>query len=213
MAAIIGTNVTVEVQKTLGSAITVSAITKASPGVATAAAHGLANGDVVVFTIAAGMVELDRQAVRVANITTDTFELEGLDTSAYSTYSAGTCKEVTVWSTLANATNFSMPDPTPAKIDTTRLIDKSKQYVYGLPDAPDGSIATLFQPTLEAVTLIKAATKAHTDMVLRVSFSGGEKTITNSQVSGGSGFDLQPNAAATASIAFTPQGDVMHYAS
>lgn len=211
--AIIGTNVLVEVQKTLGSPLTVSSVTKANPGVASSTLHGLSNGDVVVFTVTAGMVELDKQAVRVANVTTDTFELEDLDTTLYSTWSSGTAKEVTVWSTLSNATNVSMPDPTPAKIDTTRLIDKAKQYVFGLPDAPDGSIQSLFQPTLEAVTLIKAATKNHTDMVMRINFAGGEKTIFNSQVSGGAGFDLQPNAVATAAIAFTPQGDVMHYAS
>ena len=211
--AILGTNVKVEVQKTLGSALTVTALTLANPGVATSTAHGLANGDVVVFSVTAGTVELHQQAVRVANVAANTFELEGLDTTDYSTWSSGTATEVTVWSTLSNAQNFSMPNPAPAKIDITTLIDKSKQYAYGLPDAPDGTISGLFSPVLEAVTLIKAATKANDTLAFRVTFAAGEKVIFNANVSGGPGFDLQPNAAATAPISFTPQKDVMFYSS
>jgi len=211
--AIIGTNVRVEIQDTLGSPITVTALTKATEGVATATAHGLTGGDVIVFSVSDGMVELDKQAVRVKTApTTDTFTLEGLDTSAYSTWVSGTATEVTAFQILSNATNITMPNPTPAKIDITRLIDKVKQYAYGLPDAPDGSIASLFQPTLAAVAEIKAATKANTTLVFKITFASGEKTIFNALVSGGSGFELGQNAAATAVISFTPQGDVQHYA-
>ena len=56
----IGTNVTVEVENTLATGLAVSAITKANPGVATATGHSLNNGDVVVFDVNAGMVELVR---------------------------------------------------------------------------------------------------------------------------------------------------------
>lgn len=213
MQAIIGTNVTVEVQQTLDSAKTVSGLTKANPGVATSTAHGFSNGDVVVFTVTAGMVELDGQAVRVANVTTNTFELEGLDTSAYSTWSAGTCKEITAFQTLAAAQNISMPNPAPPKIDVTTLIDKTKQYQYGLPEAPDGTISGLFNPGGTAEGLIKAATKANTPLTFRLTFSDSRKAIFNANVSGGTGFDLQPNAAATAQVSFTPVKDVMYYAS
>lgn len=214
MSAIIGTNAKVEVQQTLGSPVTVSAVTLASPGVATATSHGFANGDVVLFSVAGGTVELDQQAVRVANITTNTFELEGLDTSAYTAWTAGTVKKVTAFSTLSSAQDVTMPNPTPAKIDVTTLIDTAKQYVYGLPDAPDGSITGLFNPGGTAEGLIYAATNTNATMVFRLSFSGGTKhSIFNANVSGGQGFSMATNAAATATIAFTPLKKVMHYAS
>lgn len=213
MTAIIGTNVRVEVQQTLGSALTVSAVTKANPGVASSTAHGLSNGDVVVFTVSAGMVELDGQAVRVANVTADTFELEGLNTSSYSTFTAGTAKEVTAFQTLSSAQNISMPNPAPTKIDTTTLIDTVKQYTYGLPEAPDGNITGLFNPGGTAEGLIITATNANTALAFRVTFAGGQKTVFAANVSGGEGFDLQPNAAATSTIAFTPKKRVIHYAS
>lgn len=211
MPAIIGTNVKVEVEQTLAVAVTITAITKANPGVATAAAHGYANGDVVKFTVTAGMVELDSQAVRLANITANTFELEGIDTTSFSTFTAGTAKKVSVWQTYASAQNISMPDVAPAKLDITTLIDSSKQYAYGLPDAPDGSISGLFNPGGTAESLLKAATKTNTALAFRVTFSGGQKTIFNANVSGGSGFDMQANAVAQAKTSFTPLKSVLHY--
>lgn len=209
--AYLGYNVKVEVQKTLGANIAVTALTLANPGVATAASHGLTNGDVIKFSVTAGTVQLHEQAVRVANVTVNTFDLEGINTTGYDAWSSGNVAKVTAWATLSNATNISMPDGQPTKIDTTTLIDKSKQYEYGLPDAPDGSISALFDPTLEAVTLIKTATKANNKLAFRITFAGGQKSIFNAAVVGGSGFDLQPNAAATATIGFTPARDVLYY--
>lgn len=210
--ALIGINVKIEVEKTLGSALTVSGVTKANPGVATSTSHGLANGDVVVFNVTAGMVELGGQAVRVANVTTNTFELEGLDTTDYSDWTSGTAQEVTNWETLGNAQSVSMPNPTPEKIDITTLIDKNKQQTFGLPEAPDGSINGLYQPELAGVQEIKAATKANEDRAFRITWAGGQINIFNALVSGGQGFELQQNQAATAPISFTPVKDVMFYA-
>lgn len=211
--AIIGTNITVSVEKTLSSPVTVTGVTLASEGVVTAPAHTFAHGEVVKFTVTAGMVELDGQACRIKAVTTNGFTLEGLDTTDYSAWSAGTVVNVAAWATLSNAQTVSMPNPAPAKIDITTLIDKSKQYAYGLPDAPDGSFNGLFNPTLEAVTLIKTATKDNAALAFRIAFAGGEFAIFNANVSGGSGFDLPANAAATATIAFTPVKDVQFYAS
>jgi hypothetical protein len=211
--AILGTNVTLSVQQTLDSALTVTAVTKASPGVATSAAHGLSNGDIVVFTVAGGMVQLDGQAVRVANVATNTFELEGLDTTDYDTFTAGTCQQVTAFQTLSSAQNVTMPNPAPNKIDITTLIDKQKQYAYGLSDAPDGSITGLFNPTGTAEGLIRTATKGNDEMVMKIVFASGLTAVFNANVSGGQGFDLQTNAAATSTVSFTPVRDVMYYAS
>lgn len=209
----IGTNMTVQVEQTAETPLAVTALTKADPGVATSTTHGLANGDIVLFAVSAGMVELDGQAVRIANVTTDTFELEDLDTTDYTTWTAGTAAEISAFHTLSNAQSVTMPNPTPERIDITALIDKSKQYAYGLPDAPDGSIAGLYDPANAGVIAIKDATKANGDLVFKISWAGGQFTIFNALVSGGTGFDLAQNAAATAPISFTPVKDVMDYAS
>ena len=162
-----------------------------------------------------GMVELDGQMCRVANSTTNTFELEGIDTSSYTALvaSSTTFKKITAFSTLSNATNLTMPDGQPAKLDATRLISKRKEYLFGLPDAPDGSITTLYDPQVTAVSKIKAATLANTTLGIRVTWSNGYKTIFNAYVSGGQGFEASQNAVVTANISFTPVGQLIEFTS
>lgn len=74
----------------------ITAITQASPGVVTRAAHGLSNGQRVILSGIVGMTELNGQEVQVRNVTADTFELflpiavtTALSTSAYTAYSSG----------------------------------------------------------------------------------------------------------------------------
>lgn len=212
--AIIGTNIRVEVEQTLGSAVTVQSVSQANPGVAGATAHGFSAGDVVKFFVAGGMVELDGQAVRVAaNVSpTNNFNLDGLDTSSYSAWTAGTVKKVTAFQTLSSAQSVTMPNPQPNKIEITTLIDKTRQYAYGLPEAPDGSITTLFNPGGVAEGLIDSATTLNTPLAFRITFAGTQKTVFNANVSGGAGFELGTNAAATGTISFTPLRKIMHYA-
>ncbi len=211
----IGTNMAVYVEQTAEAAYTnISAITTADPGVVTTGtAHGLTTGDVLKFSVSAGMVELDGQLVRITTTATDTFSLESLDTSDYSTFTAGSYQEISAWHTLSNAQSASMPDGTPTKIDITTLIDKSKQYAYGLPDAPDGTISGLYDPANAGVVAIKAATKSNSALAFKIAWAGGQYTYFNANVSGGSGFELAQNDAAKSTISFTPVKDVMDYAS
>lgn len=215
LAALIGTNMNVQVQNTVDTAITdASAITQASPGeVTTASPHGLSNGDIVVFNTVVGMVELEGQAVRVASVASTTFELEGLDTTDYSAFTSASFQEVTAFHTINTAQSVTMPDTAPNKIDITTLIDKVKQIAFGLPEAPDGSMTGLYDPANAGVAAIKAATKANEDLVFKVNWAGGQTTLFNALVSGGSGFDLTQNDAAKQTISFTPVKDVMYYAS
>ena len=98
----IGTNMTVQVESVAETAFTnISGITKADPGeVTTATAHGLSTGDILKFAASAGMVELDGQLTRITTTATNTFTLESLDTTDYSTFTAGSYEEISAWHTL-----------------------------------------------------------------------------------------------------------------
>lgn len=215
MDAIIGVNAKVEIQDTIGTPIAVTAVDVNTAGTAvatTSGAHGYSNGDVVFFTVSEGMVELDGQAVRIANASGSNFDLEGLDVSTYSAWTTGTVTKVTSFQTLASAQNVTAPNPTPNKLDKTVLLDKSKQYVFGLQDAPDGSITGLFNPGGGAEQLIFAATGINGSLVMRCDWSGGTKhSLWNAFVSGGEGFNMAVNQVATATISFTPIKRMMHY--
>ena len=69
--------------------IPISAITKANPAVVTAKKHGFSNGNLVILEDVVGMTQVNNVCYSVANATTDTFELSGIDSSAYGTYTSG----------------------------------------------------------------------------------------------------------------------------
>ena len=70
-------NVAVAMQSALGSDLSITAITKANPGVVTtSAAHGLSNGDFVVLSVQ-GMYQVNDRAFRVTATSGSTFTLEG----------------------------------------------------------------------------------------------------------------------------------------
>jgi len=74
---------------------TITAITKANPAVVTATSHGYSDGDHVWINSVVGMTEVNSRRFTVANKTTNTFELSGVASGSYTTYSsAGTAEKV-----------------------------------------------------------------------------------------------------------------------
>lgn len=67
----------------------ITGVTQANPGVVTVVGHGLSNGDHVWIDGVGGMAQLNRRRFTVANVTTDTFELLGLDTTGYGAWTSG----------------------------------------------------------------------------------------------------------------------------
>lgn len=68
---------------------TITGITQANPAVMTVAAHGFSNGDRVVVAGVGGMGQVNNREFTVANQTTNTFELSGVNSSAYDAYTLG----------------------------------------------------------------------------------------------------------------------------
>ena len=73
---------------------TISAITAANPAVVTSSSHGYSNGDFVNISGVVGMTEVNNKTFKVADKTTNTFELQDVDgndinSSGYTAYSSG----------------------------------------------------------------------------------------------------------------------------
>jgi hypothetical protein len=77
----------ISIGSAVGTATATTILTNANPCVVTATAHGLSNADIVIIT--SGWSRINGKVFRVANITANTFELEGLNTTSTSIYSAG----------------------------------------------------------------------------------------------------------------------------
>ena len=73
---------------------TISGATQANPIVITSNSHGYSNGDYVIISAVVGMTELNGKTFKVADKTTNTFELQTVDgtdinSSAYTAYGSG----------------------------------------------------------------------------------------------------------------------------
>lgn len=68
---------------------TITGATAANPVVITSNAHGFSNGDQVLITEVEGMTELNNDVFTVANATANTFQLSGVNGTAYSAYTSG----------------------------------------------------------------------------------------------------------------------------
>lgn len=73
----------------LETAKNITGATAANPCVITSNGHGFANGDSVYITGVTGMTELNGRFFTVANQAANTFELSGVNSTAYTAYAAG----------------------------------------------------------------------------------------------------------------------------
>lgn len=206
---LIGRNVRVEVSKTEGTAKTVSAVTKANPAVATSTAHGLADAAVGYMNAVTGMVQLDGQAVRVNTPLTDSFQLEGINSTNYPAYTAGEFVPVTAWATLSRSSNYQIGGGDADKIDTTCLIDIIKQEANGLLGAQTVNISLKLETTdEEALALVRAAALSQAYMVFRITLSDGAQRVFRGQPSL-PGEDVGQGALGTGSFSVTVKGQVL----
>ena len=68
---------------------TITGITQANPAVVTATGHGFRSGDIIVITNVVGMTELNDLYFKITVLTDDTFDLRGIDSTAYTAYTSG----------------------------------------------------------------------------------------------------------------------------
>ena len=173
--AAVPTGTLFSVATTFGSNITVTAVTNANPAVCTATAHGLSNGDIIEVT--SGWGRANKRVFRVANVTANTFELEGFDTSSTSFFPAGTgigtVREVTAWTQLSKVMNPSTNGGDPKTV-TYKFVESDVEYSIN-----DGFTAVSYtlefddDDTTSGYTAMRTLTDAQTDTVMKMLMRSG----------------------------------------
>ena len=159
---------------------TITAITKANPGVVTSTSHGFANGDQVNITEILGMTELNGRRFTVANQTANTFELSGEDTTSHTTYSsAGVAAEI-----------FTITSP----YDETEVDDL--QFVQL------GNVVYIAHPDFEPRVLTRVST---TDWNITTLDAVPEPTVEIGEIPG---LTITPGATTGLGITFTAGGNL-----
>lgn len=168
-----------------GSPITITAISNASTAVVTAAAHGLSNGDIIEIT--SGWSRLTDKIVRVANVTSGTFELEGIDTSSTSIYPAGggtgTCREVTGFTQLAQIVGSASNGGEQQFLTYQFLESDAEKRIPTFKTAAGITFTVADDPSLPGYIIAKAANDDRAARAVRVTLSNGQKLLYNAYIS------------------------------
>lgn len=207
MATQTGRNVRVEIAATYATAVPVTALTNASPGVATATAHAQVDGTIGYMDDVVGMEEIDGVAFSVSAPDTNTFALEEYDTTDLGTFVSGDFVPVATWALLSPATSIEISEASPELLDATRLIDRIKQQEIGNLNAQTVTVGGFSDPRNAAVILVRNAALAGGYVVMRTTFPNGERRIFRGQASI-PGESLAVSQKATGSMTFTVKGFV-----
>lgn len=205
--------VAVAMQSALAAAKTITAITKANPGVVTSTAHGYANGDYVYLSVL-GMHQLNERVARVANQAANTFELEGIDTTLFDTFTSGTAELITFGTSITTATTVSNSGGGFDFIDTTTIHSNARTQVPGLSAALAYTMEHLWDPADAGQIAMKTASDAQARRAFKFTFGTGGKIMV---FAGYVGFDGAPSGnaqdKAIAQSTITSNGKPSYYAS
>ena len=167
-------NVAIAMQSAAASAITINSISKASPGVVSYTGTDPANGDIVLLRIV-GMYQLDLKVARVANVSGagNTFELEGINTTSFETFTSGTFEVITLGTSITSATTISGSGGDFGFIDTTTIHNNVRTQIPDLPNALKYDMDHIWDVSDAGLVAMKAAGDAQALKVFRFTFGTG----------------------------------------
>jgi len=172
-------NVGIDIQTALAAAITITNITKAATGVCTySGATNPTTGDYIVLA-ANGMSEVNDRIFRVANVLTGpkTFELEGEDTTAYSTFVSGTLQVITFGASMTTAQTINVSGGEAEMADVTTIHDLVRKRVPTVVSPLSFAMDSLFDLTDPAFIEMNKAYKAKSKRAVRLRFGTGAKML------------------------------------
>lgn len=150
-------------ESAIAAPTTITAVTKAAPGVFSASGHTFANGDFVLLEIQ-GMQELNGQLMKVVNIVASTsFQVAGLDgvtgldTTLYSTFTSGTAKKVTLGTSINGVQDFNPAGGEIKTADSTTVSDTSDKMVVVGATAQSYDLVMQWDPASAAQQAMRAA--------------------------------------------------------
>lgn len=166
-------------QSAIAAAVTISSITKASPGVlTTSAAHGLSNGDVILI-LSQGMVELNGRLFKVISASGSTLGLAdvdgvtGIDTTNFNTFTSGTLQKVTLGTSITGVQEFGFSGGDIKTTDTTTVNDLvDTQTVVGA-NAMAADLTMQWDPSSAAQQAMIAAFASRANKGFKVQWPDG----------------------------------------
>jgi hypothetical protein len=170
-----------------GSALPISGITQAAPGVITSAGHGLSTGDIVLLEVE-GMDQLNGRLFEINVINTDTFKLyekDGsafIDTTGYDAFTSGNAYEITLGTSITGVQEFSSAGGDPKFLDTTTVNDKQGKQVVNGSNPISFNLTMQWDPGNAAQAAMIAASEAADQKGFKIQWPNGRFILFHGSV-------------------------------
>lgn len=209
------TGTTFFIASAYGPAKTTTIVTNATEAVVTATAHGYANGDIV--EVASGWGRINRRNFRVKAATTDTFALEGQDTTNTTFYPAGgglgQVRKITAFTQITTVMNPTSSGGDPKTVNY-KFLESDVEYSIN-----DGFGATSYSMNLDADSIntagyaaCKTLTEVQTDTCLKMVTRSGSIILQPCTVALNEAVKLQDGQINQVSVAFNGNNRLTRYA-
>lgn len=215
MAAQLPDGATVLIATTYGSAKPVSAVTNASPAVATSTAHGLSNGALVL--VASGWSRLNARVLRLASVATNAASFDGFDSSSTSVFTPGggigTMTEITALTQITQIMGFETTGGDQQFVNYSFLEQDFETQLPTITSAQSIKISIADDPSLAGYIALKAAGEARATRALKLLLKDGSFVLYNGVVSFNETPTVTKGAIMTVSATFSLTGRPVRYAS
>jgi hypothetical protein len=177
--------VIISLATTYGAPKAVTAVTNANPGVASSAAHGLANGAIIEST--SGWQKITDRILRVAASASGAFALEGVDTTNTTFYPPGTgvgsVREITAFTQITQILELSTSG---GEMQFANYSFLENDFESQLPTQASAQSLTMSigdDPSLPGYQALKAAAESRAIRALKLQMPNGSVILFNGYVS------------------------------
>lgn len=200
----------------IAAAKTVTIVTNAVEAVVTSTAHGYTAGDIVLML--SGWGRLNKRAYRIKTVTTDTFVLEGQDTTSVNFFPAGLgIGSVQKIGSMTQITSVMNPQTSGGDAKTVNYKFTESDVEYSI---NDGFGATSYNMELDAdaigsagYTALAALTESQTDTVLKMVSPSGALLLQPCRVALNEAVNLQEGQINRVKVVFNGNNRLVRYAS
>lgn len=204
-------NVQVSMQSAAATAVTITGISKASPGVVSHSGTDPSDGDYVLLTVS-GMSKVNKRVVRVANQAAGTFELEGVDTTNYNTFSSGSFQVLTLGNAFQSMTEVTPSGGEAEPIDLTTIHDSQRVEALGVSSAFKVDSTLIYDNSDTTHTAAATASEEKSERAFMIQFSNNSRLLWYGYVNMSNLPGGQAQGVVTTPISITSTGLLTSYA-
>ncbi len=212
--ATLPTGTIMSVASAFAAAKTVSGISNAAEAVVSSTAHGYQVGDIVQLFSAWG--RLNRRAIRVKSVTTDTFVAEGIDTTNLEFFpaggGAGTARKVSTFTQISKYLNPSQSGGEPKNV-TVKFMDEDVETNLndGFTAVTESFEVDADQFGTAAYTALRTLSEVQTDTILKKTLKSGATIYTPCTIALNENVKLADGSIMTNMVSVNGNGRITRY--